>query len=65
MFKVLKFFVFDDVYDGMDSFLFRFERYVEVWNWGEENWVIKLSVFLWGKVLDVYVLMFKIDVLIY
>lgn len=30
MFKVLKFFVVDDVYDEMDSFLFGFERYVEV-----------------------------------
>lgn len=30
MYKVLKFFVFDDVYDEMDSFLFRFERYVVV-----------------------------------
>lgn len=56
---------FDDVHDGMDSFLFRFERYAEARNWGEENWAINLSALLRGKALDVYALMPKTDALIY
>lgn len=63
--KAPKLLVFDDVHDGMDSFLLRFERYAEARNRGEENWAIKLSALLRGKALDVYALMPKTDALIY
>lgn len=49
----------------MDSYFLRFERYVEVQCWDRLDWVINFSVLLKGKVLDVYVLMFKIDVFDY
>lgn len=63
--KAPKLLVFDDVHDGMDSFLLRFERYAEARNRGEKNWAIKLSALLRGKALDVYALMPKTDALIY
>lgn len=47
--KAPKLLVFDDVHDGMDSFLLRFERYAEARNRGEENWAIKLSALLGVK----------------
>lgn len=65
MHKAPKLPVFDDVHDEMDSFLLRFERYAVAQNSGEENLAIQLSALLWGKTLDVYVLMPKTDALNY
>lgn len=64
-FKGLKILVFEDGKDEMDSYLCRFERYVELQQWLKMLWVMSLSIIFKGRVLDVYVLLIKEDVLDY
>ena len=56
---------FNEGKDEMDSYLFRFERYVTAQKWEPDTWATGLSALLQGKALDVYALMPKEDALNY
>ena len=46
--------VFSDGTDMIDSYIQRFERFVQANNWRREEWAQALSTLLTGKALDVY-----------
>ena len=45
----------------LDSYLLRFERYVENASWEKDTWAIKLSALLTGRAMDVYTRMSDTD----
>ena len=55
--KTTKIPVFDENWDEMDSYLFRFERYATAQRLKRDQWATDLSALLKGKALDVYALM--------
>ena len=52
--KYPKLSAFDESKDNMDSFLFRFEKYVVAQGMKPEDWAISLSELLSGTALEVY-----------
>ena len=52
--KLPKLAPFNETKDDMDSFLFRFEKYVKAQNLKEEDWAMSLSALLSGDALEVY-----------
>ena len=45
---------FEDIRDGMDAYLNRFERFAESAGWPQKDWVVSHSALLKGKSLEVY-----------
>ena len=52
--KLPKLAPFNEAKDDMDSFLFRFEKYVKAQNLKQEDWAMSLSALLSGNALEVY-----------
>ncbi|XP_037795765.1 uncharacterized protein LOC119591123 [Penaeus monodon] len=46
--------LFNDMYDNIDAYLQRFERFARNADWPEEVWAISLASLLQGKALDIY-----------
>ncbi|XP_065930626.1 uncharacterized protein [Magallana gigas] len=55
--KIPKMPFFDEVKDGIDSYLRRFERYAEAQKWKPDTWAVNLSALFRGRALDVYALL--------
>ena len=52
--KLPKLTPFNEAKDDIDSYLFRFERYVKAQNLKQEDWAMSLSALLSGDALEVY-----------